>query len=92
MGIKGWYVLLIHRKVKQFLRVVFKPNKAIKPVFTDHSDHHYVSKTSFPMLETTARKVKTDMAAMQTSVNRVNGNQGNVTPGAAATTTGQIPH
>jgi hypothetical protein len=69
MGITWWYVLQTHRKMDEFLQVGFKQHKNITHVFTIHLDRHHDSKTSFATLETTARKVETDMAAMQTSVN-----------------------
>jgi hypothetical protein len=77
--------------MEDFLQVGFKQHMVITPVFTAHLDRHHVSKTSFATLETTARKVKTDMAAMQTSVNRLNGAQGNVIPHTATGAAGQLP-
>jgi hypothetical protein len=74
----------------EFLQVGFKQHPAITPIFTAHLDHHRVSKTSFTTLETTMRKVSTDMAATHTSVNRLNGARGSATPRVAATA-GQLP-
>jgi hypothetical protein len=75
----------------EFLQIGFKQHPAITPVFTAHLDCHRVSKTSFATLETSVRKVKTDMAAMQTTVNRVYGARGNSTPQASASTGGSAP-
>jgi hypothetical protein len=84
IGTTWWYVLQTHRKMAEFLQVGFNKHPAITPVFTAHLDCHPVSKTSFATLETSVRKVKMDMAAIQTSVNRLNGARGNSTPSAAA--------
>jgi hypothetical protein len=80
VGTTWWYVLQTHRKMAEFLQVGFKQHPSITPVFTAHLDCHRVSKTSFATLESSVRKVKSDMAAMQTSVNRLNGARGNSNP------------
>jgi hypothetical protein len=80
VGTTWWYVLQTHRKMAEFLQIGVKQHPAIAPVFTAHLDRHQVSKTSFATLETSVCKVKSDMAAMQTSVNRLNGARGNSTP------------
>jgi hypothetical protein len=91
VGTTWWYVLQTHQKMAEFLQIGFKQHPAITPVFTAHLDRHRVSKTSFATLETSVRKVKSDMAAMQTSVNRLNGARGNSTPRASASTGGSAP-
>jgi hypothetical protein len=91
VGTTWWYVLQTHRKMAEFLQVGFKQHPAITPVFTTHIYRHQVSKTSFATLETSVRKVKTDMAAMQTSVNRLNGARGNSTHRASASAGGLPP-
>jgi hypothetical protein len=90
VGTTWWYVLQTHQKMAEFLQIGFKQHPAITPVFTAHLDRHRVSKTSFATLETSVRKVKTDMAAMQTLVNRLNGARGNFTR-ASASTGGSAP-
>jgi hypothetical protein len=91
VGTTWWYVLQTHRKMADFLQVGFKQHPAITPVFTAHLDRHRVSKTSFATLETSVQKVKTDMAAIQTSVNRLNGARGNSTPRASSAAGGLPP-
>jgi hypothetical protein len=91
VGTSWWYVLQTHLKISEFFQIGFKQHPAITPVFTAHLDRHWVSKTSFATLETSARKVKTYMAEMQTSVNRLNGARGNSTPRASASTGGSAP-
>jgi hypothetical protein len=73
VGTNWWYALQTHWKMAEFLQVGFNQHTAITPVFTAHLDRHRVSKTSFATLETCVQKVKTDMAAIQTSVNHLNG-------------------
>jgi hypothetical protein len=68
----------------EFLQVGSKQYHAITTVFTAHLDLQRVSKTSFATLETYVRKVNIDMAAIQTSVNHLNGARGNSTPRASA--------
>jgi hypothetical protein len=75
----------------EFLQIGFKQHPTITPVFTAHLDRHRFSKTPFSTLDTSVRKVKSDMAAMQTSVNRLNGARGNSTPRAYASTSGSAP-
>jgi hypothetical protein len=82
VGTTWWYVLQTHRKMAEFLQVGFKQHPAITPVFTAHLDCHRVYETSNATLETSVRKEKKDMAAIQTSVNRLNGAHGNSTPRA----------
>jgi hypothetical protein len=84
VGTTWWYVLQTHMKMAVFLQVRFKQHLAITPVFTSHLDRHRVSETSFATLETSVWKVKTDTAAIQTSVNRLNGERGNSTPRASS--------
>jgi hypothetical protein len=92
VGTTWWYVLQNHRKMAKLLQIGFKQHPAITPVFTAHLDRHRVSKMYFATLETSVRKVKSDMAAMQTSVNGVNGaSRGNSTPRATASTCGSAP-
>jgi hypothetical protein len=91
VGTTWWYVLQTHRKMAEFLQIGFKQHPTIIPVFTAHLDHHRVSRTSFATLETSVLKVKSDMASMQTSVNRLNGARGNSTPRASASTGGSVP-
>jgi hypothetical protein len=91
VGTTWWYVLQTHRKMAELLQIGFKQHPNITPVFTAHLDRHRVSKMSFATLETSVRKVKTDMAAMQTSVNRLNGARGNSTSRASASTGGSAP-
>jgi hypothetical protein len=91
VGTTWWYVFQTHRKMVEVLQIGVKHHPAITPVFTAHLDRHRVSKTSFVTLETSVRKVKLDMAAMQTSVNRLNGARGNSTPRASASNGGSAP-
>jgi hypothetical protein len=84
VGTTWWYVLQTHLKMTEFLQVGFKQHPAITPVLTDHLDRHRVSKTSFATLKTSVGKVKADMAAIQTSVNRLNETRGNSTPRSVA--------
>jgi hypothetical protein len=91
VGTTWWYVLQTHRKMAAFLQVAFKHHPAITLVFTAHLDRHRVSKTSFATLETSVRKVKRDMAAIQTSVNRLNEARGNSTPQASSAAGGLPP-
>jgi hypothetical protein len=88
VGTTWWYVLQTYRKMAEFLQVGFKQHSAITPVFTAHLDRHRVSNTFFATLETSIRKVKTDMAAMKISVNRLNGAKWNSTPRASASAGG----
>jgi hypothetical protein len=91
VGTTWWYVLQTHLKMAEFLQIGFKQHPTITPVFTAHLDRHQVSKTSFATLETSVRKVKSDMGAMQTSVNRLNGARGNSTPRYFASIGGSAP-
>jgi hypothetical protein len=91
VGTTWWYVLQTHRKISEFLQIGFKQHPSITPVFTAHLDRRRVSRTSFATLETSVRKFKTEMAAMKTSVNRLNGARGNSTPRASASTGGSAP-
>jgi hypothetical protein len=91
VGTTWWYVLQTHREMAEFLQIGFKQHPAITPIFTAHLDRHRVSNTSFVTLKTSVHKVKSDMAAMQTSVNRLNGARGNSTPRASASTSGSAP-
>jgi hypothetical protein len=76
--------------MEEFLQVGFKQHPDITPVITAHLDRNRVSKISFATLETSVRKVKTDMAAMQMSVNRLNGARGNSTH-QASSVAGELP-
>jgi hypothetical protein len=91
VGTTWWYVLQTHQKMAEFLQIGFKQHPTTTPVFTAHLDRHRVSKTSFATLGTFVCKVKSDMVAMQTSVNRLNGARGNSTPRASASTSGSTP-
>jgi hypothetical protein len=91
VGTTWWYVLQTHRKMAEFLQIGFKQYPTITPVFTAHLDYHLVSKTSFATLDTSVRKVKSDMAAMQTSMDRLNGARGNSTPRDSSSTSGSAP-
>jgi hypothetical protein len=91
VGNNWWYVLQTHLKMVELLQIGFKQHPTITPVFTAHLDRHWVSKTSFATLETSVRKVKIDMAAMQTSVNCLNGARENSTPRSSASTGGLAP-
>jgi hypothetical protein len=95
VGTTWWCVLQTDRKMAVFLQIGFKQHPTTIPVFTAHLDRHLdrhrVSKTSFATPETSVRKVKSDMAAMQTSANRLNGVRGNSTPRASASTGGSAP-
>jgi hypothetical protein len=63
----------------EFLQIGFKQHPVITAIFTAHLDRHRVSKMSLATLKTSVRKVKSDMATMQNSVNRLNGTRGNST-------------
>jgi hypothetical protein len=91
VGTTWWCVLQTHRKMAEFLQVGFKQHPDITPVFTAHLDRHRVSETSFTTLETSDRKVKTDMAAIQTSVNYLNGVRGNSTHRTSTAAGGVLP-
>jgi hypothetical protein len=91
VGNTWWYVLQTHRKMAEFLQTGFKQHPTITQVFTAHLDRHRVSKTSFATLEISVWKGKTDMAAMQTYVKRLNGARGNSTPRASASAGGSAP-
>jgi hypothetical protein len=91
VGTTWWHVFQTDRKMAEFLHIGFKQHPTITPVFTAHLNRNRVSKTSFATLETSVCKVNSDMAAMQTSVNRLNGARGNSTPRALASTSGSAP-
>jgi hypothetical protein len=91
LELPGGTSLKNHRKVAEFLHVGFKQHPATTSVFTAHLDRYRVSKTLFATLETSVRTVKTDMAAIQTSVNRLDGARGNTTPRASAPAAGLPP-
>jgi hypothetical protein len=73
IGATWWYVLQAHHKMDEFLEIGFKQHPVIIPVFTAHLDRHRVSKTTFATLETPAKRIKTDMTVLQTSVQHLNG-------------------
>jgi hypothetical protein len=77
IGATWWYVLQTHCEMDELLEIGFKQHPAVIPVFKSYLDRQWVSKTTFATLETLVKRIKYDMAVIQTTVNRLNCARGN---------------
>jgi hypothetical protein len=59
------------------LDIGFKHHPVVITVFAAHLARHLVSKSTFNALETLVKRIKSDIAVMQSTVNRLNGTRGN---------------
>jgi hypothetical protein len=85
VGVMWRYVLQTHRKMDEFLDISFKQHPSITPACTAHLDRFRVSHTSFDVLDTSVKRLKTDFTTLQLALNHLNGARGNNrTPYAAA--------
>jgi hypothetical protein len=91
IGATWWYVLQTHWKMDEFLDIGFKPHPSITPVFSAHLDRFHVSHTSFNVLQTSVKRLKTDLSTLHTVVNRLNGARGNAQNPCAADTDADTP-
>jgi hypothetical protein len=75
----------------ELLEIGFKQHPVIISVFTAHLNRHLVSKTTFVTLESLIKRIKSNMAVIQTTVNRLKGARGNPRRRANSPDAGEYP-